>query len=405
MNIHNKLENSLNKINTPCIIYFEDIIKNSILIFNDMFEILDPILLYSVKCMPNLYIINCLKRLGIHGFDISNIGELSLITKLLNSDKIVIHATSPGLMENEFIQISKGSNIINCDSITQLMYAVNSKIANYGLRLNHSNISIFPDKSTRFGFHYSELPFINEICKSFNSKPKSLHFHFDGGIKTLYFHTEYLKFLVENFRLFNLDDLFSEIKYINLGGGVRPVYFDKYLNYENNDFETKSILLFLEALNIFKARFNLNNTKVIFELGEFLLDTSGFFVCEIIDRKIRKNGNSVWILNTNMNHLSGFSNFNISGDVIFPIQSSTGFFVELGGNTCFRNDLLGLIQVKEEDFWNCKYILIKERGAYYYARSNCFNGRLRPNIYYVNQSDEIELIKQDSIDTYLNHIV
>lgn len=401
------------QIETPAIVYFESIISETVQIFKDTMRNLNPTLFYAVKAASFPFIFKILQDKGISGFDVASVPEL-LLTKKTQAIESRVHATAPGLTIKNIEILHDSGCVINCDSVTQVRDLLSLKNFNsnstFGLRLN-PGIKIKKksgyarkEQESRLGIRYDDLGSVQRLCSDAQCFPIGIHLHLEVGVMTLDHHKKSLEKLIKHMRQnAHIAELFQRIKYVNLGGGLIPIFFDTDYNFKWKYFDPSSINDFISILHQFEQAIGQPGLEVIFELGEFFTESAGFFVTSVVDRKLKPSGQKVWILDTNIHHLWGFakSGIEIVSDCIYPPQSENGQPILLGGNSCYSDDTMGILLLDSEiNESKVRYLIIPERGAYYFSRASLFNGRLRPNIYLLSEDDKLALMHKDDLNLF-----
>lgn len=399
-------------IKTPAIVYFDSIISESIRILKDGMQGINPTLFYAVKAASFPFLLDALKRKGIKGFDVASVAEAILVRNAFPKDQVRVQATSPGLTRDQLAELINKGCVINCDSVAQIsdllsMYGSETK---FGIRLN-PNVKVNrqfgharKEQESRFGIILSDLLPVYELCQKYDNYPTGLHMHLEVGINSFDYHIEALNKIMD--RLTESDSirrLFSGLEYVNLGGGLIPIFFDKSYRYNWKYFDLSTVHGFATTLEKFQNMISASNLEVVLELGEFYVESSGFFLTRVVDRKIKSNGQKIWILDTNIHHFWDFGkgNIEIVSDCIYPPQSENGEQVLLGGNSCYIDDVLGVLNLDPSCKKEVEYLVIIERGAYHFSHASFFNGKMRPKIYYLDGNGKLNLERMDNEELFI----
>ena len=308
-------------LDTPTIIYNIDQLKS---IITKLKSIIDKhnyfILNFAIKSCYNQHVLNFLSSQDI-GCDVASRRELDLAKK---SNFKYITSTAPCYSLEDMQYLKNNNVIIDINSIYQLIqYGENFPFTDVGLRLKiNPTFMLKNQEESRFGIKLNDKNLMNIIDK-YRLNIVSLHVHNENVTQEQFI--DKLKFL------FDMLQTFSNVKVINLGGGLleifsNPTILDETLN--------KARKLLLKYKNINK------DLKIIMEPGSAIMQFCGYLLTTVVNSGTKKGkyadtyvevDSSAWSLSPWGRHesinLNNFSTNNIKTDV------------EIYGNTCYEFDM------------------------------------------------------------------
>ena len=281
----------------------------------------------------------------LHGFDISNIGELSAVSQF--SSQKYLSLTGPTWhLQNWKHHIGNIDNfMVNAGSKEQIKALVNLGINNFGVRLSAGKQGDYSSSSSRFGLDWDTLKHLQlnkQIC--------GLHVHRGFGDNSLDFYIDTLNKASSLVREIPL-----ELNYLNLGGGSHKV-----------DFGILAKTIHNKLINpLF---------KVYFELGDFLFLNTGFLITRVVDIVCKEKNLWQVTLDTSKDcHLKWSSPYYL----LPSSKNGEAFRTQFFGSTCYEYDHIG----------NC--VLFSDKGfplnvgdpllfggvtGYSYSWNTAFNG-------------------------------
>ena len=357
------------KYGTPLYVYSEKTIRESVQRFQKAFSGIAPIIRYSCKANSNLHLLKILNDAGC-GADIISPGELAIaLTAGFTPQSIIMEGVGKRKDEIKF-GLKKGVSFFSCESLLEL--ATLDRLASKQkrgitvlLRLNpditaggHHYIST-GKKENKFGLTETEVVSVLKKPGAFpHLKINGLHLHLGSQIDS---PEPYLKAIKEAEQLHKT----YPFQFLDLGGGF-PVTYDKKM---------AEIEVFGKAICGAVAKMKL---KVIFEPGRYFIAPAGFLLTRIIYRKDRPHKRFL-VVDAGMNDLirpSLYEAWHNIRTVREPKGKKNSF--EIVGPVCESGDFLGKERLLPESIKEGNLLLVGEAGAYGFAMSSNYNGRLRP---------------------------
>lgn len=358
-----------NKVKTPSIIYDLDhitqVVKN---IKKDLSLVENSELYFSMKALNTKEVLLKLMTMQV-GIDTASIYEYRFAKNLGFKD---LSITSPGLKNNEIIEITEDGNLIDFDSIEQIkFFGQRYPGANIGIRISNESINGI-NRYSRFGVPIHDVR-LYQTLDLYNLQIKRAHFHF--GPKSI---NDLLK--VWNF-ITTLNGYFDSLDTINFGGGL--------LNLYNNRKET--LLGLLELNNqIQNSRFS--SSKIIFEPGDALVINSGYLVTEILSIKQLKKEKNIIITDSSswayapwtspsVINLSNYNDVHKNRKIKYYIAGNTLY----EGDYYNKSDMVGAPFTLNEST-NGDRLLFSQFGAYTMSNFRGFHLYPRPEEYFFTNS-------------------
>ncbi len=324
-------------------------LKNNLLFVDKFF--------YAMKANCNCEILNEItNKSNNFGLECVSINEIKLAYEFITNKKDILF--TPNFCKlNEY----KYAFDIGCTVIIdnyEILHNDLFKNKSIGLRLDpiygdgHHKKVITAGEDCKFGIDVSDIYKVFNICKQNNIKVIGLHCHKGSGINKPNIWIDNAKFLLSYI------SLFTDVEWINLGGGL-------------------GLDLNLPELNKIFTQENINtNIKIYLEPGRYVVATSGVLVSEVTQIKTKNNTTYVGI-DTGMNSLirpalynsihpihilnkKNLNNIKSKYTIVGPICES---------GDVFAKDII-LPKVKVGDL-----LLIENCGAYGFTMSSNYNLR------------------------------
>ena len=326
---------------------------------------------YSMKANSNINIVKFLYTLGC-GIEIASGGELKTAVSVGVTPEKIIFA-GPGKSNEEIFQAIKyGIKLINVESLNEL-FRVN-KIAGDLDRVQNVNIRINPQFKIRnsilqmggdaqkFGVDVERLRELKEFLFDLkNVNLVGVHVFVATQILDRSLIVENFAHAVETAKMV-ASILKKDMICIDVGLGLGIPY-----NENEREIEVRELREELERATD-KAGLK-KDVSVLVETGRFLVGESGYYVTNVIDKKISR-GKVYVICNGGINHLLRTTLINTVHPMVVMQRNVRKSFerVTIGGPLCtsldfFARDVnLPTIEIGD-------YIVIKNSGAYGYSES------------------------------------
>ncbi len=330
---------------------------------------------YAIKANPMPALVQHMSTL-VDGFDVASAKELKMTLDTgMSANNISL--AGPGKQISEIKQAIAAGITLNIESKNELKVAAEQSnilgiTANIAIRINprfelKSAGMKMTGGSKPFGIDEEQLPDILKTLKAMNLNFKG--FHIFSGSQNLkaeaIIEAQQQSFILAD----RLSDYYpDDISHLNIGGGFGIPYFLK-----DKPLDIKIIADDLEK-NMTDFKKNHPTTKIIIELGRYLVGEAGIYVCKIIDKKISR-GKIFLIVDGGLHHhLAASGNF---GQIIrknYPIiignniQNERKEIVNITGPLCTPLDILAdNIELPCSNIGD--FIVVFQSGAYGYSAS------------------------------------
>ena len=372
------------KISTPALILSEsEIVKASRAVKRvstaGYFEVL-----YSLKPL-SMYSVLELVASEVDGFSVSSPFE-AMLARESGGHRATIHYSSPGLQPRDVSTVLHCCNAVSFNSLGQYRALVDvmADTIECGIRIN-PRLSFVNDKrydpcrpDSRLGIPIDQIE--REVEKDISQfrYVNGLHFHNNCDSTDLSGYAKTVLHLEGR-----LPRLFSQLKWINLGGG--------YIVTELSDTTPlKNIVEYLHAKY---------GVTVFMEPGASIVRSAGYLVASVVDI-VRNNGKAIAILDTTVNHMPEVFEYQFEPDVLGHRDDGKYEYI-FAGCSCLAGDILGTYAF-DEPVRVGQRVVVKDMGAYTLVKANMFNGICLPNIYLLKSDGELSLVKEFGYEDYLS---
>ena len=315
-------------------------------------------MLYAVKACAFSDVLRELAP-ALDGFAVSSLFEARLVHDL--HPDVPIHFTTPGLRDDEVDELATLCSFVSFNSETQFLRFGPRfhQHASIGLRVN-TGISNVEDSRYDPARRHSKLGIplhdLSDCLTSSRVTISGLHFHTNSDSVDLTELESNVKALVES------ASCAERFEWVNFGGG--------YLFGDIVDFEPL-------GRSVAQARRHFG-CEVLVEPGAGLVRPAGYLVATVID-EFKRDGTSVAILDTSVNHLPEVLEFGLRPVVIGDTQLGQYEYL-LAGSSCLAGDVFGRYRFTEPLELG-KTITFMDVGSYSQAKSDLFNGINLPAVW------------------------
>ena len=335
-------------------------------------------ILYSTKACGLMKLIDDLGCV-VDGFSVSSPHELS-IASLCSSAPRYAHLTSPGLVP-EWLASPVIPSHISFNSLGQFerCRAAADDCTSLGIRVN-PGVSETRDDRYNSCRRFSKLgvgmsQFVNRFADDLGPI-RGVHIHnsclsesWQPLMTTVSVIMERLKFLL------------PRLEWINLGGG--------YLWNDTTDFRPLQ-----RCVELLTLRFGLD---VFIEPGAGFVNRFGRLVASVTDM-FESDGKHIAVLDTTVNHLPEVFEYQFEPDISEHREGAKYEYI-LVGCTCLAGDVFGEYAF-DEPLQIASRVTFENVGAYTLVKAHPFNGIDLPSVYALNDTDQLELIKEFTFDDF-----
>ena len=370
------------ELQTPSFLYDGGIFKKSAEAVVSAAQSAGCGLIYSMKPLT-LYPVLQKIAYYVEGFSVSSVFEARLAKKVLTPEQ-TIHFASPRLVENEIAELVDRCDYINLNSLSQwrrFRDAFAGKVQ-CGLRIN-PELSFVADKKYDPCRSFSKLGTpLETVKKALKAEPEI----FDG-IDGVHIHSNSE---ANNFAQFrrtiekienHIPELLERCKWIDSGGGY---LFDDPKNLDD----------FYKSINRLKADYGL---ETFIEPGFTFVNRAGSLITSVID-KFDQNGKTVVVVDTTVNHLPEVLEFEYEPDIAGFTQNGEYEYL-ITGCSCLAGDMFGEYRFNQSLEIGTR-LQIENIGAYSLVKAHRFNGINLPDVWFMAENGELDLLKRFTFEEY-----
>jgi len=371
-----------NKIQTPCYVIDELLLRNNLALIKQVREAAKVELLVSFKAFSNWEVFPIFREYGF-GASASSLNEARLAFEELG---VRAHTYSPAYEEKTIADILKYSNHISFNSINQLRkYSTlaSQKGVSIGLRVNPEFSDSLHDiynpckPGSRFGITADQLG------NTLPQEVEGLHFHtlFEADSFAL---EKVLAVFIKKFGKF-----LPKLKWVNMGGGhlmTRKGYDIRHL---------------IKRLADFKNNYGV---QIILEPGSAFTYQTGYLVSTILDI-IENNGIKTAILDISFTcHMPDCLEMPYKPVILGATDEKAGKpTYRMGGISCLAGDYMGNWSFDKELKSGDK-IIFDDMIHYTTVKTTMFNGVNHPSIGIWSDKSGFKLIKEFNYQDYKNRL-
>jgi diaminopimelate decarboxylase len=391
---------------TPLYVYHAEKIKEQYEKLTTAFQRSNTLFFYACKALTNVSILKYICQLGAN-IDCSSINEVRLALYAGFPKEHILY-TSNGIGFDEIEEAQSLGVIINIDSLSNLekfgqrfgdSYPVGVRLRPNIMAGGNLKISTGHDKS-KFGIPVDQVEKVLALVKQYRLKVADLHIHTGSEIKDVDVFVKGIDIL------FDLIPRFSDLQFIDLGGGFKvPV--------KEGDTETDIPQLAQKVEAAFASHTPAHDSvprlpnpggrplQFWFEPGKFLVSECGYFIAKV--NVIKQTDAATFVsVDSGFNHLirpmfyDAYHRIeNISNPHGKPQQYS------VVGNICETDTFAwdrSISEVREGD-----YLVFYNAGAYGFEMSSNFNSRYKPAEVFVKDGQARLVRKRDRFEDLLRN--
>jgi diaminopimelate decarboxylase len=385
-----------NEFGSPLYVYHAEKIKEQYQKLTTAFSSSNTIFFYACKALTNINILQYVCSLGAN-VDCSSINEVKLALHAGFPSSRILY-TSNGIAFDEIVAAQELGVIINIDSLSNLekfgkkfghSYPVGIRLRPNILAGGNLKISTGHDKS-KFGIPVDQIAQVLAIVQQYNLHIADLHIHTGSEIKDADVFVKGIEIL------FDIIPRFSELEFIDLGGGFK-------VPYKEGDSETDIQLLADKIETAFSSHPNPGGRplQVWFEPGKFLVSECGFFITRV--NVMKETSAATFIsVDSGFNHLIRpmfYDAYHRIENISNPDGPLKRYSVV--GNICETDTFAWdrtISEVREGDF-----LVFHNAGAYGFEMSSNFNSRFKPAEVMVKDGQPHLIRKRDVFEDLLRN--
>ncbi len=386
------------RFGTPVYVYHAEKIKEQYHKLTHAFAGQDIVFFYACKALTNVNVLKYIKGLGA-GVDCSSINEVKLALHAGFEAGRILY-TSNGIAFDEIEEAQRLGIHINIDSISNLekfgkkfghSYPVGIRLRPNIMAGGNLKISTGHDKS-KFGIPVDQIEQVKAVVKEHDIFIQGLHIHTGSEIKDAAVFVKGIEVL------FDIIPHFTELEFIDLGGGFK-------IPYKEGDPEIDISELAAKVAEAFANHPNPSGKplQVWFEPGKFLVSGAGYFITQVNVLKTT-SATTFASVNSGFNHLIRpmfYDAYHHISNISNPGGEEKRYSVV--GNICETDTFAWdrtLNEVREGDL-----LVFYNAGAYGFEMSSNFNSRFKPAEVLVRDGEALLIRKADKFEDLLRNQV
>jgi diaminopimelate decarboxylase len=388
---------------TPLYVYHAEKIKEQYEKLTTAFRHSNTLFFYACKALTNVSILKYICQLGAN-IDCSSINEVQLALYAGFPKERILY-TSNGIGFDEIEEAQSLGVIINIDSLSNLEKFGQKFGAGYpvGVRLRPNimaggnlKISTGHDKS-KFGIPVDQIEKVLELVERYRLKVADLHIHTGSEIKDVDVFVKSIDIL------FDLIPRFSDLQFIDLGGGFKVPVKEGDTETDIPELAQKVQEAFANHASVFGAPASgaRRPLQVWFEPGKFLVSECGYFITKV--NVIKKTDAATFVsVDSGFNHLIRpmfYDAYHRIENISNPHGKPQRYSVV--GNICETDTFAwdrSINEVREGD-----YLVFYNAGAYGFEMSSNFNSRYKPAEVLVKDGQARLIRKRDRFEDLLRN--
>jgi carboxynorspermidine decarboxylase len=315
----------------------------------------------------------------VNGWAVSSPNELTLATQQM-LDNHSLHLASPGLSPS-WLDRDRLPDFLSFNSLSQMRRCTSAIVPrSWGLRINPKLSTVDDERYDTCRLHSKLGVSFDEFLGAWNRGELT-------GITGLHIHNACLSDswspLLATLQKIEhkLGAILHEFEWINLGGG--------YVWNTTTDFGP-----FDKALKLLTRTYRL---RVFVEPGAGIVNAAGYLVASVVDI-FESDGKTVAVLDITVNHIPEVFEYQFEPDLVEHVEDGEHEYI-LAGCSCLAGDVFGEYAF-DEPLKVGSRLTFKNVGAYSFSKAHMFNGINLPSIYAVDQSGQLEVVKDFTFDDF-----
>ncbi len=366
-----QLKQLANEFGTPLYVYHAERIEEQYSRLKSAFSSSDAKFFYAAKALTNINILKYIISIGCN-IDCSSVNEVMLAIKAGFEPENILY-TSNNIAFSEIEEAQQLGVNINIDSLSNLEKFGKKFGHSYpvGMRLRPNimaggNLKISTGHSaSKFGVPLEQVEKVLQVVKQTDLFIRGLHIHTGSEIKDVEVFAKGLEIL------FEVAQLFPELEFLDLGGGLKVPYKP---GEEGTDIESLGKKV-AEEFESFEKKYN-RHLQVWFEPGKFLVSEAGYFITTV--NVIKESDQIIFAgVNSGLNHLIRPMFYGAYHE-IENISNPSGVVKKYNvvGNICETDTFAenrSLPEIREGDL-----LVFLNAGAYGIEMASNYNSRFKP---------------------------
>jgi diaminopimelate decarboxylase len=371
---------------TPLYVYDASVIRRQLERIRTAFRDLPFRAFYAMKANGNLSLLRLVRE---HGFGCDSVspGEIHLAMKAGFAPES-IWFTCSNVSDDDLRAIPDPRIVINVNSMSEIDRCLALDLQNpIALRVNpdigagHHKDVVTAGESVKFGIDLAEIETARMLVEDTGRKVVGLHAHIGSGVDTPAPLLESARCLLE------LTPSFSNLRWVNFGGGIATPYRPGDREFPIDDYGA-------QLAHLAGAMLRARDLVAIIEPGRYIAAESGVLLAAVTSRRVSAGVD--WIgVDTGFNHLVRPSKYSAYHHIVNASHGQAGSLREnweegdrredvvVAGNLCESGDVFtrseGQVVTRALDRAEIGDLLaFCDSGAYGFSMASHYNARLLP---------------------------
>ncbi|HEY0139336.1 MAG TPA: diaminopimelate decarboxylase [Thermoanaerobaculia bacterium] len=361
---------------------------------------------YAMKANSNLAVLRIIREEGF-GCDAVSPGEIHLARRA-NYEPESIWFTCSNVSDEDLRAIPDPRIVINVNSMSEIDRILGLELDNpVALRVNpdvgaghHADVITAGD-SVKFGIDLAEINDARMLVEDSGRKVVGLHAHIGSGVDTI-------APLIESARrLLELAPGFSNLKFLNFGGGISTPYRPGDVEFPIDDYGA-------QLAHVAGAMMRARDLEAIIEPGRYLVAESGTLITRTTARRISTG--IEWIgVDSGFNHLVRPSKYHAYHHIVNASRGDHDSLrtswadrddrdqVVIAGNLCESGDVFtrgeqGVVTRRIDRIEIGNLLAFCDAGAYGFSMASHYNARLLPAEVLVDRGEAQVIRERQTLD-------
>ncbi|MGV8086927.1 MAG: diaminopimelate decarboxylase [Candidatus Woesearchaeota archaeon] len=359
------------KYKTPSYVYDLDLVTHKYNTIKNIFTWPKIKICYAMKANSNLDILKTLKDNGA-SIDAVSYGDVLVAKKIGFQSKDILY-TANNASDEEIELVHNSKVLINIGDISRIeKFGKKHPKSRICLRFNtevesgENDLVKTSGEDSQFGIRLEDINEAILLAKKYELKIIGIHEHTGSGLVDT-------KDMFESInRTLNVAKRFSNLEFINFGGGFKVNYYPNEKDIDYRLFGEKISAIFKKFCSEYGKKLEL-----IFEPGKYIVAEAGIMLVEV--NTLKKTSNKIYAgIDSGFSQLIRPTLYNAYHHII-NCSNPQGKLKKysIAGNICEGGDLFAkdrlIEEIREKDI-----LIIQHSGAYGFCMASTYNNRPLP---------------------------
>ena len=379
---------------SPLYVYDENVLRESCKQIKHFLQVPNLSIYYSAKANTNIALLKIIREEGLN-VDAMTINEIYL-ELLAGFDTKQMMFLSNNVSKSDFVKVNEMDIYVCVDSISQLeRYFQSGGEKPVCLRINTGkgvghHQKVVTAGAVKFGIDLKLVDNAFSIAKAYHRKINGFNSHIGSSF------LNYETFHQSVVKLLDLASKYSDVDYIDFGGGFGIVYNEATEKpFPINDY----VSILKQTLLGWEKKFNRKATYAI-QPGRSVVAKCGYAITTVQSIKSNAGINFVGTdLGFNLflrpEFYGTYHKVSYANESSAPLKKFT-----ITGNVCEAGDILGKDRLLPENIKEGDCLVVHDAGAYSSCMASNYNSILKPAEILICKDGDSKLIrKRDTLDT------